>query len=433
MSKIKEQFPEFFQSELKDSDLFSKSNNLIVLDTNFLLDVIRMPTKIARKYIETLKKVEDNIYIPYLVALEFNFKKSDIKKGRQAKIRNYKSNVEKSIKDLKNTIKNHELVTVEESKEEFSSKLIENTEKFEEKILAMLETEVSTSITKGETKIYNELIDIIENRIGDKYEQEWIDSVESEGKKRYEDKIPPGFDDIKKDNTSEQTRRYDGLTYETKFGDLIIWKDIIEHSKDTANKGSKVIFITDDGRATGKNDLLYKVHNLTVGPHISLMNELQTKAKKELYILANLWFVKRVSGLTDAEIKSLSTSKPSQEYLESVVNERFLNKLLSRYDNNIENTQSLESYLEDNAYKFGGIDKDFLKNYMHNAYDFDDADKEQLELMKKKINGTVPLYQLKMENIEYLKDIYKRQNKIQNMIYKDLMFDKENKIEDEDN
>ena len=62
MANIKEQFPEFFQSKLDIHDLESHSKNLIILDTNFLLDIIQMPTDISKKYIEALKNVEDNLY-----------------------------------------------------------------------------------------------------------------------------------------------------------------------------------------------------------------------------------------------------------------------------------------------------------------------------------------------------------------------------------
>lgn len=313
MANIKKQFPEFFQSNLKESDLKSSSNNLIVLDTNFLLDIIQMPTKIARKYIETLESVKDNIYIPYLVAWEFNFRKSGIKKEKHSNIRKYRDSVKKSIEDLVSTIEGHGLITIKESKEEFSSDLINKVQDFQKEILTMLDKKVAVSITKEEDEIYEELINIIENKIGEKYDQDWIKSVETEGEKRYEDKIPPGFDDAGKDDTDDSIRRYDNLIYRRKFGDLIIWKDIIEYSKELENQGSKVIYITDDGRSNKKNDLLYKVDNLIVGPHIDMMNELQLEAGKELYILANLRFVQLVSSLTDAEIKSLSANKHTEE------------------------------------------------------------------------------------------------------------------------
>ena len=398
MANIKKQFPEFFQSSLKENDLESNSNNLIVLDTNFLLDIIQMPTKIAKKYIETLESVKDNIYIPYLVALEFNFRKSGIKKEKHANIGKYRDSVKKSIENLTNTVEGHGLITIKESKEEFSSDLIKKVENFEKSILNMLDEKVSVSITKEEDEIYKELISLIEDKIGVKYKQEWIDSIELDGEERYEDKIPPGFDDAGKDDTDEEFRRYDNLIYRRKFGDLIIWKDIIKYSKDLENKDAKVIFITDDGRSDKKNDLLYKVDKLIVGPHIHLMNELQLEAGKELYILANLRFVQLVSGLTDAEIKSLSTSRHTEESLNEIIEKQEIERLrrerrerliMDRYRVESGKTQNLSPYEDSNFLQPRDNNEELDERIISvepDNYDILELEKEYERLRKREID-----------------------------------------------
>ena len=40
MANLKELFPEFYQSKLDIKDLSNESENLLVLDTNYLLDII---------------------------------------------------------------------------------------------------------------------------------------------------------------------------------------------------------------------------------------------------------------------------------------------------------------------------------------------------------------------------------------------------------
>ncbi|WP_239701639.1 MULTISPECIES: PIN-like domain-containing protein [unclassified Mammaliicoccus] len=47
------------------------------------------------------------------------------------------------------------------------------------------------------------------------------------------------------------------ITYQKKYGDLIIWKDIIKYAKKVDDK-RKLIFVTNDGIAEHKNDFLYK-------------------------------------------------------------------------------------------------------------------------------------------------------------------------------
>ena len=249
-----------------------------------------MPTDISKKYIEALKNVEDNLYIPYLVALEFNFRKSGIKKDKHYNIGRYKDQVKGSIASLEENILRHDLINIKEKKEQFSDDLLAVVTGFKEQILPMLDKKVAEAITEEENNIYEDLISIIENHIGEKYEQEFINLVELEGITRYENKLPPGFDDQTKEEEEESSRTYGGLIYQRKFGDLIIWKDIIEYSKNHSEKGCKVIYVTNDGQSNKKQDLFYKVKNLTVGPHIYLMNELQMEAQKnyisyQIYVL----------------------------------------------------------------------------------------------------------------------------------------------------
>ena len=81
---------------------------------------------------------------------------------------------------------------------------------------------------------------------------------------------------------------------------------------------SKVVFITNDGKAKQKRDLLYKVDDLTVGPNIHLMNELYMESNKELHILNNLRFVQLVNDLSDVEMSKL---KKSSEKMQSICKE----------------------------------------------------------------------------------------------------------------
>ena len=76
MKKVIEMFPEFHQEKLETTDI-KDENNLIVVDTNFLLQILELPIDIATKYVDSLKSIKRNLYIPYLVALEFHFNKSN--------------------------------------------------------------------------------------------------------------------------------------------------------------------------------------------------------------------------------------------------------------------------------------------------------------------------------------------------------------------
>ncbi|HEL2507405.1 TPA: hypothetical protein TZ196_000531, partial [Streptococcus suis] len=61
MKKVIEMFPEFHQEKLETTDI-KDENNLIVVDTNFLLQILELPIDIATKYVDSLKSIKRNLY-----------------------------------------------------------------------------------------------------------------------------------------------------------------------------------------------------------------------------------------------------------------------------------------------------------------------------------------------------------------------------------
>lgn len=155
-----------------------------------------------------------------------------------------------------------------------------NLDLFQKDFLEKVNNFVQNEITDKEDKLYKEVLNIISKAIGEPYEQDWINSIQEEGALRFQKNLPPGFNDKNK----SEVRYYNGLSYHQKFGDLIIWKDILNKSLDKSYN-DKVIFITNDGESKNKNDLIYKTSNMKVGPNIFLMNELNLLSQKKIIYL----------------------------------------------------------------------------------------------------------------------------------------------------
>lgn len=101
-------------------------------------------------------------------------------------------------------------------------------------------TEEITKIKSSHPKWKNsdtilEQIEQIFDNFGEKFSNKELKEVFKEGEKRFKDKIPPGYADDKANGGEKEG--------EEKFGDLIIWKQILNFSK-TIDK--PVIFVTDD-------------------------------------------------------------------------------------------------------------------------------------------------------------------------------------------
>ncbi|MBO0476678.1 hypothetical protein DOK76_06315 [Vagococcus sp. DIV0080] len=252
-------------------------------------------------------------------------------------IHNYKNEVKQKVDEIKDTVDGISFIN-KDNKNEFTEDIIELINNFSEELQTTIDKKIHTLITDEQESLYLELINIIEDRIGELYSQEWIDSIEQEGKERFEKSIPPGFNDKGKDNSKlngEDIRRYGEISYRRKYGDLIIWKDILKYATGNEN-GRKVIFVTDDGQSEKKNDLLYKVKGMTLGPHIHLMNELNVECKKELYILKNLRFIQLVNNLSDEQVNNLKTSfiteGDNNTYSKELMKLRNLEKIIAMAD-----------------------------------------------------------------------------------------------------
>ncbi len=91
-----------------------------------------------------------------------------------------------------------------------------------------------------------------------------LDKIYEEGAVRYVNEIPPGYKDGHK--TEEFLNR--GVLYKSKFGDLILYKQILKFSLDTKIKN--VIFISEDSKKDWKESV----------PHENNINIMGVKEEK---------------------------------------------------------------------------------------------------------------------------------------------------------
>jgi hypothetical protein len=100
---------------------------------------------------------------------------------------------------------------------------------------------------------------------------------------RYEEEIPPGFEDRKKDR---HARRY---------GDLIVWFELLEHvkrSKEQEGSAVPVIFVTDDT----KRDWWRSAEGRAVGPAPPLTEELATAGGEPFWMYSVARFVEEAAA-----------------------------------------------------------------------------------------------------------------------------------------
>ncbi|HLP88010.1 MAG TPA: PIN-like domain-containing protein [Nostocaceae cyanobacterium] len=270
----------FSENEL--ADLWQECT--FIVDTNILLNLYRYPKKTSDELLSVLKKVANRLWIPFQVALEYQENRLSVineqiemfKKVEDA-IEAGKDKLEDGLNQLK-LRERHSLIDTTD----FLNKINTTIDEFQQELKTLKGKQ--PNIFEYD-KIRDEIDRIFDGKIGSTPNgQEELNAIYEEGKKRYEQKYPPGYMDIDKykDAVKKGVKTaylFNGLVFERKYGDLILWHQIIEEAKKN-EKLKRIIFVSGDT----KEDWWYKVERFgtrekaILGPRPELVQELTTKA-----------------------------------------------------------------------------------------------------------------------------------------------------------
>ncbi len=238
----------YILTDEKEKKLWKES--IIVFDSSALLDIYFLP-KVSRIkiYSEIFEKLLDRLWLPSHVEYEYlKNRECSIIKPITEKYKPLKDKVKKIHSVVKSELLKKTEEISRESKKDDKHPFIEQSEieafklnidffmsqvkSFEEKVLKQIEeAEKEVSDVKESDDVLEALEKYFE--VGREFSFDEIITITEEGKHRYEFKIPPGYGDFyKKDKKGTQI-----------FGDLIIWKQILEFSKE---KKLPILFITND-------------------------------------------------------------------------------------------------------------------------------------------------------------------------------------------
>lgn len=410
-NNIKTLFAPFFREKFQKKFL-TDNQTLIVIDTNYLLSILRLSPDLATKYITALTNNKKNIYVPYIVALEFNFNKSNVKYDNKKSvaaideiINNIKTMLSESQNKLSKILLTDQLNIIKEHSDDYIKKLNKDLIRIKE-----------TDRQKKDHETYNSLIESISTKIGEKPTQSLIDSIEKEGIERYEKEIAPGYEDEKNKSGS---RKYDDITYQRKYGDLLIWKDVIDKAKKLKKK--RVVFVTDDGISGKKNDLFYKINGNTIGPKIEMMDELYKESNADLYILRNEYFVSETVELDEQQKRDIRNLLNSNEELTELSKRNKNTKLIQEINISEKEIQRLK--IEISQLEFQNM---IVTNH---GVESDESKEETIKAIKERIGKLKIKQNEQMKYNIFLKNIYKRNDINDN----DEYINKKENIEDQYN
>lgn len=255
---MRDLFPSYYRpTDEEFKELWEKC--FFIFDTNVLLNLYLYDKKTLNDFLKVLKVVNERLWIPHQVALEFQKNRIDNIKKRN-----------KEIGDLKKKLTNVKSEIIVEFKKHpsiYSKEIIEGTDKqFDSLLESLYRLEEKQPIIKNHDTIREQIDKLFENKIGDSLSQEELDSIYEEGGKRYEKKFPPGYMD-KHDKEKETPFEWNDLIFKGLYGDLIIWEEILKQAKEKS--WQYIIWVTDDK----KEDWWSKDGENILGPRRELIEE----------------------------------------------------------------------------------------------------------------------------------------------------------------
>jgi len=330
---MKETFQGFYAPN--DDDIkasWSSEKTLFVFDTNVLLNLYSYTEDTRKDFFKILDKVSDNIWLPYHVGLEYQRNRLNVIKNEKAifpKIEKYLDNIKKQVDN--NTFKDLKLAqrlpSLNSEAEELHKDILNLLSKYESSVKKWNKKQPEVRSTD---KIRQKIDKFFDGRIGlSPKDQVYLDTLFDEGKERYSNLVPSGYKD-KKEKEAKEKFTYSGLTYIPMYGDLVIWKQILDKSSDKDIES--VIFITDDA----KEDWQYIIDSngkKTIGVRSELRDEIYINSNIVSFeILQTTNFMERGQEFLELTLKeeSIKEVKLNLELLKAVEErkEKLLHKKL---------------------------------------------------------------------------------------------------------
>lgn len=319
-------------------------DGLFVFDSNVLLDLYRLPQSAKEDLIKVLlnKDFNKRIWIGFQVLLEFLNNRYSVIGDQKTKFSSVKKIIDEAISkqdalinEMERNLSNlklkqrHSLINpdkfINEESKNRSKKIfkdfLEELEKLEKKQSDVDDTD----------KIKNIVLEIFKDKIGAGFNLEKLNEIYKLGKERYENEIPPGYKDIAK----EGSHFYEDKNYIRKYGDLILWFEIMEMAK--KDKPKHVILVTGDV----KQDWWLEKRGKKLGPRIELLNEIYTELPEldTFYLYDTPSFLRYAKQEIDDQIKESSIDEAQQLIDQNKISQSDninIYNLLSEIKNNFE-------------------------------------------------------------------------------------------------
>lgn len=281
---MRSRFPGYYRRTDKELSRIWE-DGIFVLDANVLLNLYRYSEGTREELLGVLCRIKDRLWVPRQVADEFHSNRQSVIEVQRSAY----SAVQRSLSEARKEIEQklgemHTDPGIVEAKdlrkqvEESFQTLINEAERLQSD--AAIQS-IQPTDSPDDDEIWQVVVEIVGDSVGDGLSPIRMQEVLDTGPRRYESKVPPGYEDAKKPG-------------DDKFGDLILWFETIDKAKET-NK--PILFVTDDR----KEDWWSKSGKVSY-PHPNLGNEMHRVAGVLYHMFMPLDLMKWAGPRVDQEI-----------------------------------------------------------------------------------------------------------------------------------
>jgi len=232
------------------------SEGTFAVDTSVLLDLYRFSEEARSSLLKALRSFEDRLWIPHQVALEFHRNRFGVLLDQREAEGNLLGELNQIQKELDKQLSQRLRRAGRRDLGPLREALDGGFERLREKL-----QEAEKAHTKGlgesiqDDPIYDEVVELCGERIGDPFDAERQGEVIADAKLRFEKKTPPGYLDAEKSD-------------ERQYGDVVLWHQLREKA---LNSGKPIVLIADDQ----KTDWVWEERGKALGPRPELVAEMR--------------------------------------------------------------------------------------------------------------------------------------------------------------
>jgi predicted nucleic acid-binding protein len=280
-----------------------------VFDTNVLLHIYRYSEVTRNRFFEILDRLKDRIWLPYQVASEFFTNRLTVITEQSRAYVDIIEALTKAQAAVEESVSRYRLHPIIDKSQ--------ITSPMKEGVAAAIEYLQGEKTRHPDLLLSDEPLEILTNlfdgKIGQPPTPERLQEIFKDGATRYDNKVPPGYED-KKDKQGDE-----------KYGDLVLWLQTIEQAK---QEKKPIVFVTDET----KEDWWWERSGKTLGPRPELRQEMQKEAQVDFHMYRSERFVAFAQNyLKLQDEKTTSTNDEAREVSQAVETEEY-DKILARLE-----------------------------------------------------------------------------------------------------